>query len=148
MTHPNFSFRQATESDLEFLYTLMKTTMRDHIITTWGAWDEQFQREYFQKKCQPESNQIIVINNEDVGAIMTSEDDNNITIDRFFLLPPYQGQGIGTAVESQIIKEAREKGKSLSLTVIKTNGRARKFHERLGLRVIDENDERFFMRID
>jgi hypothetical protein len=45
-----YSLRQATHSDFDFIFEVNKVTMKDHVIATWGKWDDQWQRQYFQQK--------------------------------------------------------------------------------------------------
>ena len=140
-----YTLQKATEADSQFLFELMKQTMQDHIVATWGEWDEDFQVAYFQKKFDPEKNTIIVVDGEDVGGYMVTEDAEMVKLDRLFLLPEYQGQGIGSQIVKNILKEVTVKGKKLTLTVIKHNARVLPFYERLGLQVVSENEERFVL---
>ncbi len=141
----NYILRKATESDFQFLFDLLKQTMFNHVVATWGEWDEDFQVEYFRKKFDPEKNWVIVIDGKDAGGYMVTEDAGTVKLDRMFLLPEYQGKGIGSHIVQNILEEVAAKGKKLTLTVIKHNARVLPFYERLGLRVVGENEERFVL---
>ena len=105
---PEYHFREARESDFDFLYHLMKLSMKEYVVAAWGSWDEAFQMNYFLKKFNPGKNKIIVIHDTDAGAIMITEDSNNIKVDRFFLMPEFQGKGIGSRIMYALIEEAKE----------------------------------------
>ena len=96
-------------------------------------------------KFDPEKNWVIVIDGKDAGGYMVTEDAGTVKLDRMFLLPEYQGKGIGSHIVQNILEEVAAKGKKLTLTVIKHNARVLPFYERLGLRVVGENEERFVL---
>lgn len=117
--------------------------MQQHIVATWGEWDEAFQREYNQEKFDPAVNSIIVVDQQDIGVLLMKEDVETIKIERFFITPKYQNKGIGTSIMLELIQKAKDERKKLSLTVIKANTRAKQFYEKLGLQVTSEDKERY-----
>ena len=141
----DYTFRKATPSDFDFLFELNKITMKNHVIATWGKWDEEWQRQYFQEKYKPEDYQIIIVKNQSAGGLTITEDEQKIEIDRLQLMPDYQGLGIGTAILIDLISKAEKNQKSLCLTVLKSNERARQPYERNGFHITNEPDERYYM---
>ena len=69
----------------------------------------------------------------------------SISLDYLYLLSPFQGQGIGSAIVRRLIAEAYSADVPLTLDVLRSNPDALRLYERLGLKVVGENDERLFM---
>ncbi|MFO7662338.1 MAG: GNAT family N-acetyltransferase [Chloroflexota bacterium] len=130
--------------DYDFLYSLHKSTMRVYINPLWG-WHDAWQEEYFQKKFDPDRRQIIQVNSQDAGVLVVEERPGELYLGLIELLPKYQNQGIGSAIVSRLIDRANSNLLPLSLHVLKTNKPARRFYERLGLVVVEEEERRFKM---
>lgn len=145
MKKAKYKLRQQQLEDFDFLYNLNKATMMSHVIKTWGNWDEEFQIKYFKEKFEKGLSQVILVENERVGTLVILEDEDRITIDLMLLLPEFQGRGIGSEILDNLINEAKNKNKSLMLTVLKSNNQARRLYERKGFKITDENNERYFM---
>lgn len=59
--------------------------------------------------------------------------------------PDSQDQGIGTAVMRQVLLEAGEAGKAVSLHVITINP-GRRLYRRLGFKIVNESETRILMK--
>jgi len=136
--------RPATPEDAEFLFHLLKATMREYVDQTWG-WDEEWQQAYFQMRFDPTKNQIIVLDDQDIGVMSTEKRENEIFLSSIYILPEYQGQGIGTQLLKSLVAEAFGEGLPVTLRVLKVNP-ARRLYERLGFSVIRETETRYFMK--
>jgi ribosomal protein S18 acetylase RimI-like enzyme len=88
---------------------------------------------------------VIEVDGEPAGSIRSVVEDDHVFLAGIELLPTYQNRGIGTALITAEIARARSLGKLLRLQVLRTNHRARALYERLGLRVIGEDEIRYFM---
>ena len=131
--------RPATQADRDYLYRLNETTMRDHVVATWGAWDDAFQQKLFANRFDPENRSIIQIAGESAGMLRVVRSPEAIDVG-ILLDPAYQRRGIGTALLTSLIEEAANSGRTMTLQVLKVNSQARALYERLGLRVIEETD--------
>lgn len=140
-----YRLRAATADDYDFLYRLHATTIREAVEATWG-WDETFQRQYFRDHFDPEAQQIVVVDGKDVGVLKWEERDGEPFLGLIEIVPAYQGQGLGTRLIVDLLTEAQNRGKSLTLHVLKANPRARALYERLGFITIEERTERYVMR--
>jgi ribosomal protein S18 acetylase RimI-like enzyme len=81
---------------------------------------------------------------EDIGCIAIEDKGNYLSLNYIAILPAYQGQGIGAKLIGDLLKETASKGIPLQLNVLKVNP-ARKLYERLGFRVIGEDEYRYCM---
>jgi GNAT superfamily N-acetyltransferase len=61
------------------------------------------------------------------------------------VLPGFQGQGWGTRILDDLLRQAKETGVPLTLQVLRVNAGARRLYERLGLRVIEETPTHYRM---
>jgi ribosomal protein S18 acetylase RimI-like enzyme len=138
------NLRSVTTDDYKFLYALNSKTMFDYVEATWG-WDETWQQNYFKEHFQPEANQIIVLNFDDIGRIEIYYEANEVRISNIQILPEYQNKGIGNTVMLRIIQQAQQQKQCLTLQVLKVNP-ARRFYERLGFFVEGEDDTYFKMK--
>ncbi|MEZ4516438.1 MAG: hypothetical protein R3C44_06240 [Chloroflexota bacterium] len=66
----DYSLRQATTADFDYCYLLHRSTMRGYVEATWG-WNEEWQRDYFEKKFDPDSSKIIQIYGQNAGILIT-----------------------------------------------------------------------------
>jgi ribosomal protein S18 acetylase RimI-like enzyme len=136
--------RAATPADAEFLYDLLRTTMRDYVEQTW-SWDEDWQRTYFDMHYDPAQNQVVALNGQDIGVIAAERREGGIHLSSIYILPEYQGRGIGTQLINDLLAEAFRQGLPVSLRVLKINP-ARRLYERLGFVVVDEADTHYIMK--
>ncbi len=91
----------------EFIYQLKKSSYKKYVEENWGPWNEEAQRELFEKFITTVSSDtwIIELNGKPIGFYngLTLE-DGSYEIGNICILPEYQGQGIGTQVLKDIIE--------------------------------------------
>lgn len=138
------SLRQATQNDYDFLYELVKTTMREYVEPIWG-WDEKWQRAYFQEHLNPDQVQVVVLDDQDIGAVSVEIKPEEHFLARLYLLPDYQRRGIGTHLLRSILDKAFAQGLAVTLQVLKGNP-AKRMYERLGFAKIGETKTHFLMK--
>jgi ribosomal protein S18 acetylase RimI-like enzyme len=139
-----YSLRQAVDEDYDFLYDLHRLTMREYIEPLWG-WHEDWQRDYFRAKFDPQKRQIIVIDGQDAGVVVVEERPEEVYLGLIELLPKVQGRGIGTDIINRLQAKAQQTNRLLTLHVLKTNQPARRLYERLGFHVVEEEEHRYRM---
>ena len=140
-----YTLRQATEADCEFLYQLHKAAMQEYVAATWG-WQEEWQREYFDKKWDPRQRQVIQVNGRDAGVLAVEKRQGEYYLGLIELLPEFQGKGVGTAVLADFPPTPQPLGPPAPLPVLKPTGRARQFYKRLGFAIADDEEIRYKMQ--
>lgn len=135
--------RRGKPEDYQFLYQLHQATMKEHISKTWG-WDEAWQKEYFHEHFIPEDCQVILLNNEEIGVLVTRETEGSVFIREIQVSTAFQNRGIGTYILKRLIDESRLKNKTVALQALKINP-ACHLYKRLGFRVTEESDLLYFM---
>lgn len=107
--------RPATPKDAEFLFQTLKATMREYVDQTWG-WDEEWQRAYFQKRFDPAKNQIIVLDDRDIGVIAAEKREDEVFLLAIFKrLYHEDGSPKSVANAPFIVNQARSRRISFNL---------------------------------
>lgn len=140
----NWTTRQATPDDKEFLYALNRAAYTDLVRRQFGAWDDAWQRSYFEKKWDPQKYEIVEQAGQRIGALSVSRTTAEVRIVEIQLLPAFQGRGIGTELLQREFRHADVLGLPVRLQVLREN-RARALYERLGFRVYGETGTHFLM---
>lgn len=82
---------------------------------------------------------IIQFREIDVGFLAISHTLDMFKVNQLFILPEYQGRGIGSACMTRIIDDANLEGKPVVLQVLKVNTRGITFYQRLGFTIVGES---------
>jgi ribosomal protein S18 acetylase RimI-like enzyme len=135
--------RQATGADYTFLYHLHRATLKDYVTQTWG-WDEEVQATMFKERFDPARYQIVVVEGRDVGALVMEQHTDALVLANIYILPEYQGHGLGTAVIKAILEQAGREKVPVTLRVLKVNP-ARHLYERLGFLITGETETHYLM---
>ncbi|UCG62250.1 MAG: GNAT family N-acetyltransferase [Candidatus Zixiibacteriota bacterium] len=140
----NLVLRSTKPSDSEFAFQVKKLAFGEYVEQVWG-WDENEQRRLHQKRFASQEFCVIQWSGIDVGVLAINREPDNLTVNQLFVLPEYQGKGIGRACMTRIINDAAISGSSVRLRVLKINRRAMVFFERLGFERIGETDTHVHM---
>lgn len=149
-TNAGYTLRPAAgAADSDFLYQVKKQVLRGYVEKIWG-WDEAVQLQYHAENYHPEQTHIILVNGENAGTVEIQEKEDAVFLCSLYLLPPFQGKGIGTAIVQQCMAAAQQQHKKLTLEVLQSNTRARQLYERLGLTALpaSADDIKIFMYKD
>lgn len=142
---PPFALRPSQSADANLFYNVTEQTMRAHVLAAGGIWDEeQRRRESAEDSANPNAS-IVSVGAIEAGILVVERGPHEVHLQDLYLLPRYQGQGIGTALVSALQKEAKARCVPLCLQVLKVNS-AKRFYERLGFSVLEETEYFFHMR--
>jgi ribosomal protein S18 acetylase RimI-like enzyme len=143
-TPTTFTLRQANKDDAPLFYRLIDRTMREFIISTWGAWNEKrVQHESYEDSCSPNA-QVVQIDDISVGVFLVERFPTHIQLEQIYILPEYQRMGIGTALLNNLIAEASQSKIPVYLRVMAVNP-AKNFYERFGFVVTEATPDFFLM---
>ena len=90
-----------------------------------------------------ESIQVICVNKKVIGCVILENIDDGILLDEIYLEQAYRNQKIGTKIINQIL----ENNDIVYLWVYKLNTKALSLYQRLGFNIIEETEERYYMKI-
>lgn len=137
------SFRQASESDRNFLLTLRKTSMNSHLIAAGIVLNDHqhLQRidEFFT------DSHIILRDNRAIGLLKLGLFSDRIHIRQFQILPEFHGLGIGSLILTMVKRKAIEKQVSITLNVL-LNNPAKQLYLRHDFIVSSVNELEYSMR--
>ena len=88
---------------------------------------------------------VIEWDGEPAGRLRVVRKEAGITLAGIQLLPSYQNRGIGTALIEELKREAKDSGLPLYISVEKDNPDARRLYERLGCRLIGQDEEEYHL---
>jgi GNAT superfamily N-acetyltransferase len=140
------SLRPAKGCDSEFAYQTKKAAFRQYAEMVWG-WDEAEQRALHERRFASQEFQIVQVSNADVGILAIAEEPCCVKLNQLYILPEYQGKGIGEACMKQIIADAQRTGLPVRLQALKVNARAIAFYRRLGFTDAGESDTHVLLEI-
>ncbi|MDO7896357.1 GNAT family N-acetyltransferase [Pseudomonas citrulli] len=132
----SFQWRAATAGDIGFARRLTCINMLPYYLEHDLLWqDEAFDLAWIIRQ-----NWIIQHDDQDVGFASLSRDARALYIRELQISAAFRGQGAGTwAIGQAWEMVARERRPALRLTVFRSNP-ARALYERLGLRVVGEDE--------
>jgi len=110
----------ADESHREFSYMVKKAAEGEYITQIWG-WDEDIQIDFHAAAWQQDRPDIIIYNDKIIGTIAVIENEDDIEVKQFFILPEYQNRGIGSYLLKQVLDEADHSGRIAKLKYLKNN---------------------------
>jgi len=139
------AFRQANQTDYQWLYDLKVTSMRQYVEEVYG-WDDIIQKKYFDEDFRPDDITIVVVEGSDAGMFELSRDSEGYFMKRIEVHPRYQGRGVGTKIIQEIIRQASSVEEDVRLMVFKVNP-ARNPYERLGFKVVEETKTHYKMSV-
>jgi ribosomal protein S18 acetylase RimI-like enzyme len=135
----SFSLRKATPSDGEFAYQVKKAAFKEYVEKVWG-WEEGEQRRLHERRFGAQDFRVINLAGKNVGIMAVVVASDCVRLNQLYVLPEYQGRGVGRECMLLIMEEARQAGLPIRLRVLKVNPRALAFYQRLGLVCVGETD--------
>jgi ribosomal protein S18 acetylase RimI-like enzyme len=140
----SLTLRRARAEDGEFAFRVLKETMRDYAVATWGTWlEEQSQRETVEQVSAGRT-QIIELNGLPIGVQLVDRPGTHIQLVQLYIAKEFQRRGFGTQLLNRLFVEARDSNVPIRLRVLAVNP-AKKLYERLGFVVVESTLERYFM---
>ena len=134
----NWSLKQATVGDYDYLWQLHQDTMRIYVEETWG-WDESVQHKFFRDKFVPEDYQLLLLDDTVVGCLQIRWHIHELHIENIQIEPAHQGNGLGSVIIRSLLERALEKRRDVSLRVLKCNP-ALRLYQRLQFEPTIETD--------
>lgn len=144
---PNFALRDATRDNASFVERVFFTTQRWIIESLFGWRGDEFEHRRFRENHDVGKAQIVVVDGEDAGWIELAQGDDEIDIKGIYLLPAFQGRGVGRMILKRVIAQGNAEALSVRLSVAKINP-ARRLYERLGFVIKKESDFKFYMEFN
>lgn len=150
------SYRPMADDDLPFVAELYASTRRDEIAQ--AGWPPESQAAFLKQQHEaqhshysqhfPDAERLIVERGgEPVGRLYLREEGDRRHVIDISLVPECRGQGIGGAILRDVLDQAAELGKGVSIFVEKNNP-ARRLYDRLGFEPVEDAGVYDLMRAD
>lgn len=154
MKRDRIHFRDESAADQEFLYQLYASTRAMEMANVpWdGSQKEAFLRSQWQLQTAhyrthyPEASFSLILDGDDrIGRFYVDRTLEDIHLLDLTLVPERRGEGIGTALLQELVAEAQQGRRSVTLYVEIFNPAQRLYH-RLGFRTVQ--DEGVYLRME
>jgi len=136
--------RRATVDDADFAFRVLRETMREYVIATWGTWWEEESRRETLEQVTAGQTQVIELNGLPIGMQLVDRLGTHIQLVQLYIAKEFQRRGIGTQLLRRLFVEARKSHLPIRLRVLAVNP-AKALYERLGFVVVERTPERYFM---
>ena len=147
------NFRPELPEDEAFLAKLYASTRAGEMaLTGWDAAQQeaflrqqfQFQTAHYRKHYGDSLFQIILRDDAPIGRLYVHYGAQEIRLMDIALLPEHRGAGLGRSILENLLREAAQLGKTVTLHVERFNP-ALRLYQRLGFRVIEDQQINFYM---
>ena len=141
-----YSFKNCTLDDFEFLFELKKENFKWYVDKIWG-WNDNDQKKRLKQDLEEHlaHKRIILVDSKKVGVYAVHITENgDLFINEISILKEYQHKGIGRKILEEQLKENRQKGIRTILQVFKDNP-AKTLYEKLGFKVYGETETHYQM---
>src|SRR5688500_8151265 len=88
--------RQAHQTDAEFIYRVVETTMRGYVEQIWGSFSEEYNRKNVDELIATGMYSVIECEGRNIGALAIERYPTHIQLTQMYILPSHQNRGIGT----------------------------------------------------
>jgi GNAT superfamily N-acetyltransferase len=149
------AFRPVGPDDDDLLLGIYASTREEELAQTdWNTdqkmsflrWQLQMQRQDYDARFPNADYRIILFEGVPAGRLWIARTPEQIRLLDIAILPEYQNRRIGTFILSNLISESEDVGKPLRHMIFKLNTGARRFYERLGFRL--KEDERMYLLME
>ncbi len=152
-TQREITRRPITPEDEALLYRIYASTREDELaLVDWN--DEQkaaflmmqftAQHRYYQEHYPDAAFEVILLDGHPAGRLYVDRWPDDIRIIDIALLPEYRNAGIGTTLLKEILEEAAQAGKKVSIHVERFN-QAMRLYQRLGFTQVGEHGVYYLM---
>jgi ribosomal protein S18 acetylase RimI-like enzyme len=150
----DINLRPVSADDEAFLFALYTDFRSDDLNATnldahqrAACLSQQFaaQTSDYGRRFGAGDHHIVERDGQAAGRIWVMRGEDSIHVVDITLLEAHRGNGIGTQLLSQLLREGQASGRSVRLLVLKSNGRALELYGRLGFRVVEDKGIHFVM---
>jgi ribosomal protein S18 acetylase RimI-like enzyme len=136
-----YELRPATEDDAKLMFRLQKL---DGAYLDQDDVEQAAKFEEYKKDFNPDEIQVVCLFSEPIGRLRIVR-GSEIYIGGMQILPEYRGRGFGTAILESLIEESRQTAKPIRLEVFHNNLPAFRLYQKVGFKVVEENDQQKIM---
>lgn len=133
------SFESVVASDTDELVAIRIAAMRESLERI-GRFDPQRARERFLATFDPHNTRYLVVGGERIGFVATRVEADHLFLNHLYVLPAYQGRGLGAQVLQQVFAEADALGLPVKVGALRDSA-SNRFYQRHGF--VQTHEEAF-----
>jgi ribosomal protein S18 acetylase RimI-like enzyme len=135
----------AQQSDLDDLVAIRIEAMRESLERV-GRFDPVRARERFIRGFEARNTRYIKVSGEKVGFVVVRHHPNEFLLEHLYVKPSAQGSGIGSAVLTQIFKEADAAVLPIKVGALKESA-SNRFYARHGFQIVESSEfDNYYVR--
>ncbi len=138
MSSETLHFVAVSEKDGEALAQIRVEAMRESLIAV-GRFDLERAKKRFLDTFVVADTQALEIEGQRVGFFVLREYDDHLLLDHLYVLPDFQGRGIGTVVLESIFDRAKAEKKPIQLGAL-VGSRSNDFYRAHGFKLIGQDE--------
>lgn len=141
-----YQMREVTNGDEDFLYQLFASwkveefsglPLPDHQLLMLLKMQYEAQKQSYQQQFPQAKHELIHINGQSVGRMITDVQEQYIHLVDILLLKEFQGKGYGTSIIKELQENAKKKNRFITLHVFQGNP-AQQLYEKCGFVIVGE----------
>jgi ribosomal protein S18 acetylase RimI-like enzyme len=150
------SLRPVTPDDEDILLKIYASTREEEMkqVVDWTAeqkemflrWQLEMQRKDYETRFPQADYRLILFKGKPAGRLWVARTPEQIRLLDIAVLPEFQNRKIGTLLLTNLIKESEETGIPLRHMIFKLNTEARRFYERMGFHL--KEDDRMYLLME
>jgi len=134
----NLAFTSTSHGDAETLVCMRIDAMRESLERI-GRYDPQRARNRFLSTFDPACCRFIVADGVSVGFVVAKAADDHLALEHLYIVPAYQGRGIGSAVLASVFADADARSIPVKVGALRDSD-SNRFYQRHGFVKIDESE--------
>lgn len=123
-------YAPVTDSDFDALADLRIAAMRESLERV-GRFDPERARQRLRASFAPALTTGILLQGQRVGFYVLRAEDGALKLDHLYILPDFQGRGLGSAVMQRIAEDADRQGLAVRLGALR-DSESNQFYRRHG----------------
>lgn len=150
----NITFRPYTAADIPFVQTVYASSRQDEMALV--PWTEEEKAHFLEMQCQAQlqhyqthylgaTHDLILLDGEPIGRLYVHRAPDDIRLMDITLLPAYRNQGIGRHIINDLMGEADQSRRPITLHVEIINPDALRLYQRLGFTAVADKGIHIFM---
>jgi GNAT superfamily N-acetyltransferase len=142
---PEVLLSAVSPSDLEALVGIRIAAMRESLQRI-GRFDPQRARERFASGFEPQNTRHINYSGERVGFVATKRLAEHLHLEHLYVLPAWQGRGIGATVLARVFTEANASNLPVRVGALRESA-SNRFYTRHGFLLVEQTEfDNYYVR--
>ena len=134
----NYQIAPASETDKELLAEVRVASMKESLENI-GRFDPKIARNRFLDSYIEADTKKIIMDNKVVGFYVIRNKSDHVHLDHLYILPEYQGAGLGTKIIGLVKSKAQENCLPIRLCALR-DSRSNEFYKKHGFSYTHEEE--------